>query len=163
VSVSFSVSETRLIPIQRNWQQTFGVADVALVKAILESTFSMYCRVGSTAPWIGYLCLRDDDCAGACAFKSRPIKNRVEIAYFTFPGNECQGVGTSMAQALVEIAQMARPDIILTAETKPDNAASARILTRPGFCVTKENTDPHEGLLLHWELGGDCDYELVPS
>ena len=151
MSVGFSVLETRLIPIQRNWQQTFQVADLALVKEILESTFSMYSRVGSQAPWIGYLCLRDDACVGACAFKSRPISNRVEIAYLTFPPHEGQGVATSMAQSLIEIATMARPEVILTAETKPGRSPSATILTNLGFRVTDERSLPDEGLLWHWD------------
>jgi GNAT superfamily N-acetyltransferase len=59
--------------------------------------------------WWGYLAVHptDRDVVGTCGFRAGPDANgEVEIAYFTFPGFEGQGVATAMAWRLLhEVAE----------------------------------------------------------
>ena len=107
-----------------------------LPEAALESmrfAADMYARKGYSPPWIGYLAILNESCEGTCAFKNRPVRNRVEIAYFTFPGFEGQGVATGMARKLTEIAFREVPGIRVTAQTLPEDSASTAVLRKTGF------------------------------
>ena len=53
---------------------------------VIEGTTQLYSAVGYKPPWIGYLAIENDIWVGTCGFKSPAQNNRVEIAYFTFPG-----------------------------------------------------------------------------
>ncbi len=81
------------------------------------ATAALYGRVGFDPPWIGYLALSGQDVVGTCAFKTGPRLGKVEIAYFTFPPFEGQGIATAMARALIEIARTADRTMELTAQT----------------------------------------------
>lgn len=54
------------------------------VADVVAATVDLYCRVGFVRPWIAYVAMQDDVPVGTCAFKSAPVNNRVEIAYWTF-------------------------------------------------------------------------------
>ena len=41
-------------------------------------------------PWTGYSIVRNGEILGQCAFKSKPINGKVEIAYYTFKQFEKQ-------------------------------------------------------------------------
>jgi [ribosomal protein S5]-alanine N-acetyltransferase len=85
---------------------------------------------GYEPPWVGYLALENGSVVGSCAFKSPPENNRVEIAYFTFPGHESRGVATRMASALVRIAIDRMPAVTVAAQTLPEEGASTSILKK---------------------------------
>ncbi len=90
---------------------------------------------------------------GSCAFKTAPQPNgEVEIAYYVFPEYEGRGYGTAMAERLVEIALGDSRIQRVIALTLPERNASTRILTRVGFTLLDEVTDPTDGRVWRWEL-----------
>jgi|CXWL01.1.fsa_nt_gi RimJ/RimL family protein N-acetyltransferase len=76
-----------------------------IVESVLEATVATYRREGFAPPWTGYLALEAGKCVGACGFTGPPKGGEVEVAYFTFPGNEGTGVASRMATELVRIGQ----------------------------------------------------------
>ncbi len=115
---------------------------------------SVYACSSFSPPWIGYMVLRDNQWIGTCAFKSPPKEGRVEIAYFTFPGHEGQGIGGEMAAWLVATARRESPETIIFAQTLPEENASTRILRKNGFVQLREVHHPEDGLVREWELRG---------
>ncbi len=90
---------------------------------------------------------------GSCAFKTAPQPNgEVEIAYYVFPDYERRGYGTAMAERLVEMALGDSRIQRVIAQTLPEISASARILTRVGFTLLSEVTDPTDGRVWRWTL-----------
>jgi RimJ/RimL family protein N-acetyltransferase len=126
------------------------VPDIA--REVMKSSAAMYHIAGYQPPWIGYLALDGASYVGACAFKTPPVDGRVEIAYFTFPGNEGRGVATSMARALIILAKRASPMIRIYAQTLPQYSASTRVLQKLGFEQTAEVDHPEDGKVWEWEL-----------
>jgi RimJ/RimL family protein N-acetyltransferase len=144
-----------LVPITRDAtpEKPFPkLPDVAVLA--LSSTADMYRVSGCQPPWIGYLAVEDGLCVGTCAFKSPPWKNRVEIAYFTFPGYEGRGVATRMAAQLVAMARKAVPGIEVFAQTLPEENASNAILKKLGFAFGGTVDHPEDGLVWEWTLRG---------
>ncbi len=119
---------------------------------VLESTAAMYRGRIYQAPWIGYLALVDRNCVGTCAFKSPPRDNRVEIAYFTFPGHEGRRIATRMASYLIGIARSHMPAVVITAQTLPVENASNAILKKLGFSFAGETDHPVDGWVWEWML-----------
>jgi ribosomal-protein-alanine N-acetyltransferase len=117
-----------LIAITENGEITKPVPSMPpLAAEVVEATTQLYRTVGYEPPWIGYLALENRICVGACGFKSPPQNNRVEIAYFTFPGNESRGVATRMASELIRIAINAMPALTVAAQTLPEANASTSV------------------------------------
>ncbi|HEV2841490.1 MAG TPA: GNAT family N-acetyltransferase [Chthoniobacterales bacterium] len=98
------------------------------------------------------MALAGPDVVGTCAFKAGPRAGQAEIAYFTFPPFEGQGIATAMAQALIEIARTADRTIELTARTLPEPNASNTILRKLGFQFCGPAADPEEGTVWEWRL-----------
>jgi RimJ/RimL family protein N-acetyltransferase len=119
---------------------------------VLEGTAVLYESSGFHPPWIGYLADRDGEVVGACAFKSPPVQNRVEISYFTFPEYEGRGIAAEMARQLVRIARDAAPGVTVFAQTQPLENASTRILGRLGFRFECELLHPDDGRVWQWVL-----------
>jgi [ribosomal protein S5]-alanine N-acetyltransferase len=103
-------------------------------------------------PWIGYLALEENQCVGTCAFKSPPQDNRVEIAHFTFPGHEEQGVATRMAQEFVQIAFEAVPELTIAAQTLPEKSEMSSVLKKLGFQFAAELEHPDDVKVWEWRL-----------
>lgn len=122
------------------------------IEEIVEGTRRMYSVTGYAAPWSGYLAAQEGVWVGTCAFKCPPQGNRVEIAYFTLPQFQGQGIGTSMAEQLIEIARQASTPPILFAQTMPESNGSTRILEKLGFTRIAEVQHPQDGLVWEWEL-----------
>jgi RimJ/RimL family protein N-acetyltransferase len=80
------------------------------------------------------------------------VNRRVEIAYFTFPGNEGQGMAISMANQLIELAMRADPTVQIFAHTLPELNASTRVLEKLGFKKTNEIAHPEDGRVWEWVL-----------
>lgn len=127
-----------------------GLTD--LVKEVMSSTAELYTSAGYILPWIGYLALEEKQCVGTCAFKSPPENNRVEIAYFTFPEYEGQGVATRMAQTLIRIAFDTGPQLTIAAQTLPEENASTAILKKLGFQLVAELENSEDGKVWEWQL-----------
>jgi ribosomal-protein-alanine N-acetyltransferase len=127
-----------------------GLSEVA--KDVMKSTAEMYQKTGYQPPWVGYLAFDGVNCIGTCAFKTPPLNGRVEIAYFTFPGNEGRGVATSMAKRLIKLAILECPTVRIFAQTLPEYNASTSVLENLGFKQTDEIDHPEDGRVWEWEL-----------
>lgn len=127
-----------------------------IVATVVEATTQMYRAVGYEPPWIGYLAFENGTCVGTCGFKSPPRNERVEIAYFTFPGYESQGVATRMASELVRLALDKMPTATVAAQTLPEESASTSILKKLGFLLVGTVEHPEDGLVWEWQLSDDA-------
>lgn len=119
---------------------------------VVEATTQLYGAVGYEPPWIGYLAIENGICVGSCGFKSPPQNNRVEIAYFTFPGHESRGVATRMAAELIRLALDKTPAVTVAAQTLPEENASTSILKKLRFRLTGSVEHPEDGLVWEWQL-----------
>ena len=129
------------------------LSDVA--RSVCESYVTLFQKVGFQRPWIGYLGISGGRVVGTCAFKSPPQKGQVEIAYFTFPGYEGQGIATRMAQQLVSISQKADDSIAITAQTLPHENSSTSILRKLNFCQIGIAHDEDVGEVWEWKMNRD--------
>lgn len=129
-----------------------AVADIAA--EVATATLDLYEKTGATEPWISYFAVRDSDNAllGTCAFKSAPVQGLVEIAYFTFPGYEGQGVASVMARELLKIAFDDYGVKAVLAHTLPEENASTTILQKRGFTLVEAVDDPEDGPIWRWAL-----------
>jgi RimJ/RimL family protein N-acetyltransferase len=121
------------------------------VTAIVGATARMYEANGFVPPWTGYLALSGGQYVGTCAFKAPPSAGAVEIAYFTFPGHEGQGVATAMAAQLLDRAYAADRSLKIVAHTPPERNASNAVLTKLGFLLLGNYEDPVDGTVWEWE------------
>lgn len=123
-----------------------------LAAKVVEATTQLYRAVGYELPWIGYLALENGICVGSCGFKSPPQNNRVEIAYFTFPGHESRGVATLMASQLIRLALDKVPAVTVAAQTLPEENASTSLLKKLGFRLVGTVEHIEDGLVWEWQL-----------
>ena len=124
----------------------------AIAAEVVEMTKQLYRAVGYEPPWGGYLAFENDTCFGSCGFKSPPQNNRVEIAYFTFPGHESRGVATRMASELIRIAMNKMPTVIIAAQTLPEENASTSVLKKLQFRFARALEHAEDGLVWEWQL-----------
>jgi len=123
-----------------------------IAREVCASTSSLYSSVGFYPPWVGYLAYVEDECIGACSFKSSPRDGRVEIAYFTFPGFENRGFATRMASELLEIARWSLKSGHVFAQTLPKVNPSNHILKKLGFDLKETKMHPEDGEVWEWEF-----------
>ena len=121
-----------------------------LAAEIVKATTQLYQAVGYELPWIGYLAFENGTCVGSCGFKSPPQNNRVEIAYFTFPGHESRGVATRMASELIRLARDKMPALTVAAQTLPEENASTSVLKKLQFNLVGTVEHPEDGLVREW-------------
>lgn len=140
----------KLIAITPHEPVPDGVDDV--VRSVVEAVRGMYSTNGFMPPWTAYVAVRESTPVGTCAFKSPPIDGRVEIAYFTFPGNERQGIATAMANELVQMARRHDAGLTVFAQTLPESNASTAILKKLGFQLLGTVQHPEDGAVWEWEL-----------
>lgn len=119
---------------------------------LCTSTMAIYPDQKPVLPWVGYLVERGGEFVGACAFKSLPVNGEVEIAYFTFPGYEGQGVATHMAKHLIEIAHHNGVSRV-KAQTLPEKNASVKILVKLDFTLLGTVIHPEDGEVWDWCKG----------
>ncbi|MBL9134612.1 MAG: GNAT family N-acetyltransferase [Verrucomicrobiales bacterium] len=119
---------------------------------VIAATVCLYARRGFQPPWIGYLAMEGDLWIGSCGFAHPPRNGEVEIAYFTFPGNEGRGAATRMARELLRqtrhAARSARVGYI--AHTLPTESPSTSILRKLGFRCVGEIHHPDDGTVWKW-------------
>lgn len=143
----------RLVPIDRDGQpRDYRGSLPHVAREVLTATAQLYASTGFVEPWVSYLAVVDDRAAGTCAFKAPPLHARVEIAYFTFPDLEGQGLATAMAAELVAIARRHRPRIVVAAQTLPERNASHRVLEKLGFRHVATIEHPEDGTVWEWQL-----------
>ena len=146
-----------LVRIERDGSVVDAALDLARVPgSVLPATTALYAGRGFEPPWIAYLACCDGRVVGTCAFTAPPRDARVEIAYFTFPGDEGRGVATAMARALVALARGRDPALTLVAFTRPVHGASTAILGRLGFACGGLVDHPEDGWVWEWRLGPDA-------
>lgn len=131
-------------------RETISQSDV--LRSIVEATVDLYERGGFIRPWIGYVAVMDEVSVGTCGFKSPPVNGGVEIAYFTFPARESQGIATWMARELVRIAKQTDASLKVIAQTLPVGNASTAVLKKVGFRFAGPVDHPEDGLVWEWEL-----------
>lgn len=143
----------RLIEIPRDGSLSSPIDADELVRSVIDAMREVYCKFGFIRPWTGYIAVRNDAPVGTCAFKSPPADGRVEIAYFTFPGHEGQGIATAMARELLHIARRQDDRLTVFAQTLPEENASTAILRKLGFQLLGPVEHPDDGTVWKWELG----------
>jgi RimJ/RimL family protein N-acetyltransferase len=146
-----------LVPLDRHRLEMLrGLAMSEPLVSVLAGTADMYARTGQEAPWLSYLAAFEDsgDIAGSCSFTGPPEDGRVEIAYFTFPPFEGQGIGSRMAAGLVAIARANAAVSQIVAHTLPEENASTKILQKLGFSHNGTAEDADAGTVWAWIL--DC-------
>lgn len=143
----------RLVPIERSGIVAAPVEGCAeTVLQVVAATASLYARRGCHPPWICYLAVEDEKTLGTCGFTGPPIDGEVEIAYFTFPGNEGQGVATAMARELMSLSRAAATlaGTRYIAYTLPQNGPSTTILEKLGFILEADFQHPEDGPVWKW-------------
>ena len=121
----------------------------------LQQSLDFHRRVGSRAPWCGYLGVESDGnrLVGVCAFKGNPnAAGEVEIAYGTVPEVRGRGHATGMAIALVKIALQSPAIRRVIAHTFAETNASTRVLQKTGMTKVGEVIDPEDGKVWQWEI-----------
>lgn len=95
----------QLLPIGRDGDVAVDLVGAHEAAAgVLDAMRDLYTRRGFQPPWIGYLAVEDGAVVGTCGFAAPPDDDVVEIAYFSFPGNEGCGLATRMAADLLALA-----------------------------------------------------------
>ena len=90
---------------------------------------------------------------GSCAYKGPPNADGVvEIAYGRAPASQGRGYAREAARALSDFALSVGRARCIRAHTRPENAASARVLAACGFTSLGEVLDPEDGVVNRWEL-----------
>jgi len=128
------------------------ISQSPLAAEVMETTRQMYWSGEYEPPWIGYLAIENGTCVGSCGFKSPPQNNRVEIAYFTFPGHESRGVATQMASELIHLARDKMSAVTIAAQTLPEENASTSVLKKLRFHLIDTVKHPEDGLVWEWQL-----------
>jgi RimJ/RimL family protein N-acetyltransferase len=98
--------------------------------------------------WVG-VC--DGETVVSIAVKAPISEGIVEIGYGVAPRRRRQGHATAAVLALLPILRDQAVRLI-KAEAAIANPASGRVLTKTGFVVTGQTTDPEDGPLQLWEL-----------
>lgn len=89
---------------------------------------------------------------GSAGFKGPPDADGVvEVAYGLAPAYQGRGYAREALAALSEYALGVAGARCMRAHTRPDNAASARVLAACGFAAVGEVLDPEDGLVQRWE------------
>lgn len=154
-------TKVSLIPIVRDGTpRGYEGALPEMAREVLRATAELYTTVGFEEPWIGYLALADETPVGTCGFKSPPDKERVEIAYFTFPEFQGRGLASAMAAGLVAIARQHTPSVVVAAQTLPERNASHRILEKLGFRYVEAILHPEDGTVWEWQLKKETGTEI---
>ncbi len=147
------VRELQLHPIERDGTpRSLAGSLPEPASEVLDATVNLYTGAGYVEPWICYLAVVGDAVVGTCGFTAPPAGDRVEIAYFTFPGSEGRGIATAMARELLRIARRTDSSIEIAAQTLPQRNASHRVLEKLGFCHLETVDHPEDGEVWEWRL-----------
>lgn len=123
-------------------------------EAVTPAWLEMLNRSSEADPWIHGFALKHQASGkfvGRCGFKGPPVEGMVEIAYGVEPEFQGKGYATEAAAALTHYALGTGLVTLIRAHTLPESNASARVLTKCGFKMVGEVTDPEDGLVWRWE------------
>ena len=140
-----------LLPIKELLRDNGEFHDNPDCQDSLQMSLLFYAKVGYRIPWIGYYVRMNGKLVGSAGFKGRPIDNKVEIAYGTFPSFQKMGVGTEICRQLVQLARATDPSVRIMARTLMEENYSARILRKNGFKWLGVVMDPDDGEVWEWE------------
>ena len=109
--------------------------EVAQTVAQHSLTFMKTFPLETSPDWFGHLAIegQSQQLVGICSLKGPPVEGTVEMAYFTFEGFEGRGIGTAMAQFVLDRARVLQDVRLVTARTVPEHNASTRILEKIGM------------------------------
>jgi [ribosomal protein S5]-alanine N-acetyltransferase len=124
--------------------------ELELVAQTVEATLDLYRRKGFVHAWACYLAEQEGRIVGTCGFAGPPVHGEAEIAYFTFPGHEGQGIASQMAVALMREARQASDAEVFIAHTLPEEGPSTTILKRLGFEWLGVIEHPEDGPVWKW-------------
>ncbi len=110
-----------------------------------------YPKTGYVLPWVGYFIIREDKIVGSCGFVGQPKDGKVELAYWTFPEFEKQGIASFACKELVSIAIRTDRSLKITAKTAPEHNASTKILEKNNFVFSEIVQDEEIGDAWLWE------------
>lgn len=127
---------------------------------VISATLDNYRACGHYAPWLCFMTFDAGINIGTCGFSMPPSGNVVEIAYYTFPKHERKGYAQQAARALVSMAQDAKPGVVITAHTLPEEGPSCQVLRKTGFIRTGAIDHPLDGPIWVWTLTGCSPPEL---
>ena len=139
-----------LVPIKETVSENDALIQDPDFANIVTMTVIFFARVGYSPPWIGYLVRLDGIFVGSAAFKGRPMKSIVEIAYGTMPAYRQRGIGTKICRTLVELALQTDPSVTITARTLREENYSTRILRKNNFVNAGVVKDPEDGKVWEW-------------
>lgn len=145
----------QLIPIKEHLEENPEFTAHPDCQESIYMCVDFYKKVGYNPPWICYYVQIDNNLVAAAAFKGQPVNNKVEIAYGTFPLYQKQGIGTRIAQMLVQISLQTDPTVRITAQTLKEENYSVRILRKNNFKLIGTAMDDDEGEVWEWEFIGD--------
>lgn len=119
-------------------------------------------RTAEPSPWTHLFAMVEratGASVGGCGYKGPPdSEGVVEIAYGVDAEHRGRGFAKEAAAALVQYALGAGIRIV-RAHTRPENAASGRVLAACGFALLGEVMDPEDGLVQRWEMGPTVEAE----
>jgi len=144
-----------LVPIEHDGIVAIAAEDPSnSVASVVEQVTALYGRRGFEPPWICYLAEEEGTWVGSCGFAGPPADGEAEIAYYTFPGREGQGIGTRIAAALIALSASAASlrGLRFIAHTLPQEGASTRILRRLGFELLGPIDHPEDGTVWKWRV-----------
>ena len=144
------MEELELIPVMETIDKNEEFINNPICRETIRLTIELYKKIGYEPPWIGYYVKRDNDLLGSAAFKGKPIRGTVEIAYGTFEKYRHQGIGTAICRLLVDLALNTDPAIKITARTLPEENFSTRILKKNNFFFAGTVNDPEDGEVWEW-------------
>ena len=139
-----------LLPIWQTNEENLKFADKPICRNVIVATMDYYKTIGFTSPWIGYLATLNGQLVGSAGYKGKPVDNKIEIAYGTFPEFQHQGIGTQICRQLVQLAIMTDSQLKITARTLPDNLYSIAILKKNGFELLGIVHDKDDGDVQEW-------------
>lgn len=143
-----------LLPIKEHLHENEEFAVNPDCQDSLYMCIDFYKRAGFNPPWICYYVKNDNQLVAAAAFKGKPVNNKVEIAYGTFPQHQKKGIGTQIANKLVQLSLKTAPTVRITAQTLKEENYSVRILRKNNFELIGTAIDEDEVEVWEWEYVG---------
>ena len=102
-------------------------------RELLDIYSAHYEQDGFHPPWTGYFIVNKDRVVGSCGFTGKPRNGIVEIAFWTFPGYQREGIATQACGQMIDIALKEEASVVITATTSSEKDASAGVLEKNGF------------------------------
>ena len=150
-SIVLYLISMQFLPIKEHLEENAEFASHPDCQQSIHMCIDFYKKVGFNPPWICYYVQVDGNLVVAAAFKGKPVGNKVEIAYGTFPQYQQKGIATQLAKNLVQLSLQTDPEIRITAQTLKEENYSVRILRKNKFKLIGTAIDEDEGEVWEWE------------